>query len=209
MKYSSFIQATNYIPTIGICLFLLLFVYSSTLYPGGSQADVHSVGYDWVNNYWCNLINTHAMNEEVNPAHPIAIAAMIVLCSSLMVFFIQFSKKVSTTRFWRNTIKWGGVFSMLFATCMFTAYHDLMTTLSSSFGVLVVIGMIWEVYKSRLLLFQITGILCILLLAINNYIYYSTVYLEYLPLIQKLTFVIVLGWVVGLNIKIHATNFIK
>ena len=39
-----------YLPIIGILLFWVLFIYAATLYPGGSQADSNSVGYDWVNN---------------------------------------------------------------------------------------------------------------------------------------------------------------
>ncbi|MDG1334146.1 MAG: hypothetical protein P8P74_17570 [Crocinitomicaceae bacterium] len=193
----------SYFPTMGILLFFALFAYSSTLYPGGSQADVNSVGYDWMNNYWCNLMNEYAMNEELNPARSFAITAMILLCSSLMLFFIQFSIKIARNTFWRNAIKWGGMLSMIFAAFMFSEFHDLMTTLSSIFGVLVVIGIIWEIYKSRLTGFKITGVACILLLGINNYIYYSEVYIEYLPIIQKVMFIVVLFWIVGLNFAMN------
>jgi len=189
------------IPITGMVLFACLFIFSSTLYPGGSQADLQSVGFDWVHNYWCNLMNDTGMNGQMNPARPFAIVAMTVLCFSLMVFFIQFSNSFAKSAFWKPTIKISGVISMSLAALIFTDYHDLMTILSSIFGLVVVIGIIWEVYKSKLSGFKLTGGFCILLLGVNNYIYYSEHFLELLPLIQKITFAIVLGWIDALNFK--------
>ena len=202
-KASRTTNYTAYIPTIGILIFFGLFIYASTLYPGGSQANLDYIAYDWANNYWCNLMNEFAMNEQPNPARPVAIIAMVILCSSIMFFFIQFSQKVAETSFWRNSIKWGGILSMLTAMFMFSQFHDLMTIISSILGVLAVIGIIWHVYKSGWTLFKITGGLCIILLGVNNYIYYSEAYIEYLPIVQKITFLVVLMWIAGLNITLN------
>jgi hypothetical protein len=197
--YSKFI---GLLPTIGILIFVGLYIYSSLLYPGGSQADLNAIGFDWMNNYWCHLMNEQGMNGQTNPARPIAITAMIILCLSLLVFFIQFAKKFAKSRFWKITIQLFGVITMLFAIFIFTKQHDLMTTLSSIFGVFVVIGIIWEVYKSKMTIFKWSGIVCIFLLAVNNYIYYSEQLIEYLPVIQKITFVVVLVWIIGMNYKL-------
>lgn len=159
--------------TIGILIFVGLYIYSSKLYPGGSQADLNSIGFDWINNYWCNLMNEAGMNGQPNPAKPFAISAMIILCTSLAIFFIQFAKKLAKSRFWKFTIQISGILTMIFAILIFTKYHDLMTTLSSIFGVIVVVGIIWEIYKSKIAIFRSSGIVCIILLALNNYIYYS------------------------------------
>ena len=201
-KRTSIDRIINRIPLIGILCFIGLYIYSSSLYPGGSQADVNHLGFDWVHNYWCNLMNEEGMNGQANPARPFSILAMTILCFSLMVFFIQFSREVVTKRFWKLTIQLSGVISMIFATLIFTKYHDLMTTLSSIFGLLVVIGIIREVYKSEMRTYKISGIFCILLLALNNYIYYSEQFIEHLPLIQKVTFAFVLIWIIGLNYKL-------
>ena len=37
-------------------MFLVLYVVAAQYYPGGSQADQASRGFDWVHNYWCNLV---------------------------------------------------------------------------------------------------------------------------------------------------------
>lgn len=176
-------------------------MYASMLYPGGSQADLQSVGYDWIHNYWCNLMNDQAMNRQPNPAKPFAVVAMVVLCISLLVFFMQFALVFEGGKIWGHIIKWNAILSMSFAMLMFTAYHDVMTMLSSIFGLFVVIGIIRAVYRSNLMIYKIGGFLCLVLLGINNYIYYSLDGIGVLPLVQKITFVVVLIWILGLNFE--------
>tara|TARA_Y100000589_G_C26908289_1_gene529177 strand:- start:30 stop:680 length:651 start_codon:yes stop_codon:yes gene_type:complete len=202
-KKGSQYQIANLIPVIGIVIFVGLYIFSSTLYPGGSQANLNSEGFDWINNYWCNLMNEKGMNGQPNPAKPYSIIAMIILCLSLMFFFIQFAQIYSKSKIWKRIIKTSGIISMSFAILIFTKYHDLMTTLSSIFGLFVVIGIIREIYKSKLSIYKITGVICILILGLNNYIYYTQQFIEVLPLLQKITFAIVLLWIIGLNFEIN------
>ncbi len=192
-----------YFPIIGIVGFMGLYFYAATLYPGGSQANANSIGYDWVHNYWCNLLNINATNGLPNPARPVAISAMIILCVSLLFFFIQFANKVVQHKNWQKTILFGGSFSMLFAVFIFTKYHDLMTTLSSIFGIFAVLGIIRTLYKSELKFYKITGVFCIILLGLNNFIYYTEIGIIYLPLLQKITLLVVLAWIVGLSLKLQ------
>jgi hypothetical protein len=180
----------------------VLYIYSSTLYPGGSQANLHSEGFDWINNYWCNLMNENGMNGQPNPARPISILAMIILCISLMFFFIQFAEAYSKSKIWKRIIKICGIISMVFSILIFTKYHDLMTIFSSLFGLFVVIGIIRGIYQNKMPIYQTSGVFCVLLLGINNYIYYTENYIEILPLLQKNTFAIVLTWIIGLNNKL-------
>ena len=191
-----------YLPIIGILIFMALYIFAASLYPGGSQADLYSVGFDWMNNYWCNLMNEVAMNGEINPARPYAIVAMIILCLSLALFFILFAQTFVKHIIWKRIIQWFGVLSMIAAIFIFSAYHDLMTIISSLLGFWAVIGIIRSIYKSSLTGYKITGAICIVLLIINNYIYYSHHFLALLPLIQKITFAIVLVWIMGLNFKL-------
>ena len=200
MKYL-YKNLVSILPTIGILIFVGFYLYSATLYPGGSQVNLNSIGYDWVNNYWCDLMNKYGVNGQVNQARIYSITAMIILCMSLTIFFIQFAQTFAQNPFWKFTIKIGGVLAMFFAVLISTKYHDLMASLSSVFGVFVVVGIVWEVYKSKLNLFKIGGVVCIMLLGVNNYIYYSRNGIEYLPLIQKMTFVAILLWIIGLNYK--------
>ncbi len=192
----------NKIPYLGVLCFTLLYWYSSILYPGGSQANINAESFDWINNYWCNLMSEKALNGKANLGRPYAIASMIVLCLSLMSFFIQFATFFSKSVLWKRLIQWSAILSMFFGCFIFTNYHDLMTSLSSFFGLFVVIGVIREIYHSKLRFYKISTLICLLLLAINNYIYYSHQFIEYLPFIQKISLVMVITWILGLNYEL-------
>jgi len=187
------------LPTIGIVLFIGIYIYASPLYPGGSQADSNSPGFDWFHNYWCNLLNLESINGEQNQARPYAISAMVLLCVAMSLFFIQFAQQLAQTKLWKNMIQFGGILSMFFAVFMFSSYHDLMTIVASFFGLFAVLGIIRSLYISDHTIMKVTGLICLILLAFNNYIYYSEHLLYYLPLIQKITFAVVLGWIVVLQ----------
>ncbi len=206
MQLGLYRKILEWFPVVGISLFTGLYIYSSTLYPGGSQADLTSVGFNWIHNYWCDLTNEYSMNEKLNPASPIAITAMIILCLSLMMFFIQFGRNFSTSRFWKVVIQVFGTISMTFAILVFTRLHATMIALSSLFGLFVLIGILIEVAKSRYTFLKLGGLLCIFLLALNNYIYYSRYFVDILPLLQKITFAIVLIWIMGLNYNMIRTG---
>lgn len=193
----------GFIPAIGIVIFVLLYIYSTFLYPGGSQAKLDSIGFDWKHNYWCNLLNEKGMNGQDNPARGYAITAMTILCISLLLFFIQFAQTITTSRFWKLSIQLFGTISMVFAIFIFTSYHDLMTILSSIFGAFAVFGVIRDVYISKMNRFKISGIFCLILLAVNNYIYYTEQGIIYLPLLQKITFLAVLIWMIAINYKLN------
>ena len=196
-----------YFPTVGTLVFVMLYLYASTLYPGGSQENINHIGFDWIHNYWCNLTNEVAINGQLNPARPYAMIAMIVLCISLTIFFIRFAKVFAKHNFWKIIIQVFGVIAMVFTVLIFTKYHNIMIGLSSIFGVFAVVGIITEVYQSKLLLLKWAGVFAIVLLALNNYIYYTDFLIEHLPLLQKITFAYVLLWVIGLNAKlIHMTK---
>lgn len=188
-----------FLPSLGILVFVGLYVYAASLYPGGSQADEYSIGFDWINNYWCNLLNEKGINGETNKGRLPAIIANVILCSSLIVFFVQFSNSFVQHQLWKKIIPLSGSISMIFSMLVFTSYHDLMTILSSIFGIFAVVGIIREIYLSELTLYKITGLFCVLLLLFNNYIYYSEHLIVALPLLQKITFAIILSWIVGLN----------
>lgn len=194
------------LPTFGILIFFGLFVYSASLYPGGSQADANSVGFDWANNFWCNLMLENGMNGQENPARPFAILAMIVLSSSMILFFFQFAEYFEKDKIWKLIIKISGALGMLGADFMFTRYHDIMTTILSVFGSLVLIGMIRALHKRNLTFYKISGIVMILLIALNNMMYYNEDLIRYLPVVQKMNFVLVLAWTIGLNFKMKNKN---
>ena len=198
----------KHLPTVGILLFAVLYVYSASLYPGGSQMNLDSVGFDWVNNYWCDLMHFESANGQPNPAEPYAVFAMILLCISVLAFFFRVSNILIHNKKWRLAIQISGTLSMLFAALIFTRFHNQMIILASLFGLIPVFGIIRGIARSDLFFYKITSLICILLLFLNNLLYYTDSYLNILPLLQKITFVIVLLWVIGLNQEMNKRSLL-
>ncbi|MBL7471581.1 hypothetical protein [Robertkochia sediminum] len=191
--------AFKYLPTIGIFAFFGIYIIAAKLYPGGSIADIDSTGFDWRSNHWCNLMRENAINGVENQDRSLAITGITILCISMIVFFFQFANHFEKTRHWKLIIKISGALAMISATFIFTKYHNVMTTILSISGSLVIIGMIRALHNNHLNFFKVMGVLCIFIIALNNFFYFNEALTRYSPVIQKIAFVLILSWTIGLN----------
>lgn len=189
------------IPTLGIILFVILYVVATFYYPGGSQLNKNEVGFSWTNNYWCNLLNEKAINGAYNPAKPIALTGMFILCVSLAVFWFVFPKLLNLQKGLKLSIQISGILAMSIAYFLFTTFdHDLVTNLASIFGLIATIGTFIGLYQERWYGLFAFGILNLLIVGINNYVYYNKELIIYLPVIQKLSFATFLVWICSIDI---------
>lgn len=191
------------IPVFGTAFFVVLYVIATFLYPGGSQADKNSVGFSWVHNYWCNLLNENALNGQPNPAQPIAMAAMFILCLSLSFFWFHFPKKLNTSAKHKSIIQISGISSMATAVFVFTDLHDSIIIISCLFGLIATTVTLITLYKIKNYGLFIFGVTNLLLVALNNYLFYTKGMLVYLPLIQKISFATFLIWICCISIYIY------
>ncbi|MGN6212228.1 hypothetical protein [Parafilimonas sp.] len=192
------------IPIFGTILFVVLYVVATFLYPGGSQADKNAVGFSWTNNYWCNLLNENAINGQLNPAKPVALTAMLLLCFTLAYFWFLFPNKINLSNKLKLVIQISGTLSMAIALLLFTNInHDLITNLASSFGAIATIGTFTGLYKNKWFGLFAFGLLNILLAGLNNLCYYNKALIVYLPVIQKITFATFLIWVCSITINLY------
>jgi hypothetical protein len=191
-------------PIFGAIFFVVLYLIATLFYPGGSQVNVNSVGFSWVNNYWCNLLNEFAINGQVNPAKPIAITALVVICITLALFWFQFPKYVSFRKTTKLTIQLSGIVSMTIALFLFSGInHDLITYLASGFGLIACVGVFAGLYKMKHYKLFIVGCLNIILVILNNYLYFNKELIVYLPVIQKISFATFLVWVCSINFFLY------
>jgi hypothetical protein len=190
-------------PFFGTLIFVLLYFVATVFYPGGSQADKNAIGFSWINNYWCNLLNETAINGHPNPAKPIALTGMFVLCCTLSCFWFIFPTQINISKTLQRTIQVSGILAMTVAFFLFTHLnHDLVTNLASSFGAIATIGTFIGLYKNKLFALFAFGLLNILFVALNNLCYYNNDLIVYLPVIQKISFATFLVWVCCINIKL-------
>jgi hypothetical protein len=61
------------VPAAGSVVFALMYFIATLLYPGGSQADKAAIGFSWLHNYWCNLMNENGINGEPNRGQMMAL----------------------------------------------------------------------------------------------------------------------------------------
>ncbi len=192
------------IPIFGAALFVMLYFVATIFYPGGSQVDKNAVGFSWLNNYWCNLLNDNAINGQPNTAKPIAIAGMIILCVTLSLFWLLFPLYINMGKKYKIAIQTSGLLSMGAASLLFTNFnHDLITNLASLFGLLATIGVYIGLYKLQWYRLFAFGLMNILLVALNNYVYYNQELIVYLPIIQKISFATFLIWICSINLKLY------
>ncbi len=189
----------RFLPIIGILIFVMLYLVAASLYPGGSSAFPEKDGFDWINSYWCNLTESYAINGKVNTARPYALSGVVILCISLTHFFFLFPRYFELKSPWDTIVAFSGLLACIFALLIHTELHDIMAIMASVFGSFTVIALFFGLRKSGWYHFIWTGVVCLILVAGNGYVYFSRNYAELLPLIQKITFAIVLLWFLSLN----------
>lgn len=192
------------LPVGGTILFAALYFLAACFYPGGSQADANTRGFSWVNNYWCNLLNEKAINGQPNSARPVALLAMIVLSVALSAFWLLFAANSRIGKMLRYIIGVSGVLSMVIGFFLFTATdHDMVTNLASAFGLVAVIGTLAGLYTMKCRGLFVYGLINLVLVAANNYVYYNKELLLYLPVVQKITFAAFLIWVSLISLHLY------
>lgn len=192
------------VPFFGVLLFILLYFIATLFYPGGSQVDKNSIGFSWINNYWCNLLNEDAINGQPNPAKPIAMTGMFVLCLTLSFFWFAFARITNVCKKLKLLIQISGTIAMAIAFLLFTKInHDIITNFSSLFGFIALIGTFIGLYKTKWFGLFAFGLLNLLLVGLNNYVYYSIGLIIYLPVIQKISFGAFLIWICCIDIGLY------
>ena len=190
-------------PLFGSLLYALLYVTATLFYPGGSQFNKEAKGFSWMHNYWCNLLNEHAINGQHNPARPIALTAMVLLCITLALFWYIFAGLAGFQKTGRLLIRFSGIASMATGLFLFTAQHDLVINLASLFGLVALAGTLIGLKKLQWTALFRMGLFILLLIAVNNVLYHGGGLIYYLPIVQKITFFYFLLWICLIDWRLY------
>jgi hypothetical protein len=193
-------------PVIGIIIFIFLYLLSASYYPGGSQADPRSVGFSWTNNYWCNLLDQNAINGSENASRPIALAGMLVLLTSLSIFFYIVPYHSDINDRIKRMVTFSGIASMVTVLLLETGYHDLVLNIAGVFGFIAFGGMVSIMMKMKWYGLALTGFINLFLIAINNLLYYNPDWIHFLPVVQKITFLSFLIWISSICMKVYRVS---
>lgn len=191
------------IPVIGMALFLVFYIVAALLYPGGSYKDPHSTVFSFTNNYLCDLLDTYAINGELNIASTMARIAFGILCFTMIYVWIQIPRLFANKHVNHYIIKILGVLSMVIAMFLAAGIHDTVVYIAGIFGLLALILTFIELYRHHFFFFLSLGICCFVLISIN-YIIYTTGYaIDALPTIQKITFIACISWFLMLMVATY------
>lgn len=187
-----------FLPIVGGMVFCALFLAAAHAYPGGSNADNQAVGFNWYANYWCDLLGATAKNGRENKGQPLALSAMLVLCAALACFWLVVPDLFNSTPGLKKSIRIAGFISAFSSFFIFTNWHDSIINLSSLAGVWAALLLLRGLFLAKYRVFFYTGLGIIAVVLANLFIYYSKVGLAYLPIIQKVSFMYVLVWVMAI-----------
>jgi hypothetical protein len=190
----------------GISLFFCLYFVATLLYPGGSQADTFSSGFSWTDNYWCNLLDLKAINGSYNRARPVALAALFILCLTLMFFWYWFPVFAGMGESQILITRYAGMAAMGTAFFLFIGPHDMIINAASLLGLISVFGTIAGLYHLKWEWLLRMGIFNLIMVGINNACYYNKSLLIYLPVVQKITFLFFLLWISLISLRLSKSK---
>ncbi len=149
------------------------------------------------------MLNETAINGQPNPAKPIAMTGMFILCFTLSFFWLLLPKHINIDKKLKLIIQISGTLAMTIAFFLFPSInHDLVTNIASLFGLIATVGTFVGLYKTRWFGLFAFGLVNVLFVGLNNYVYYNKQLIVYLPVIQKISFATFLIWVCCIDIKL-------
>lgn len=188
------------IPVAGILLFFVFYLVATQFYPGGSNFNPSEDGFNWQTNYWCELLYEYSKNGHLNAARPYALTAMASLTISVGYFWYSYPPLLPASEKLSNLVRWTGVISMILSSFIFTNFHDSLIYLSVIAGSIAYVGLIYMLFRSGHSQYGFYGAVCLFLILLNNVIYVIQLGIDYLPIIQKITFLITLSWILSLSV---------
>ncbi|MEM7107566.1 MAG: hypothetical protein AAF519_05015, partial [Bacteroidota bacterium] len=201
-----FISYYPYLPIFGMAIYLVMFTYTTTLYPGGSENYPNRVGHSFFHNLLCDLNGATAINGAANPARPMSIASHIVLSLTMILFFYALPDIFPNQN--RNTqlVRIFGMLSMTVFILMFTQYHDKIVVVVAALGTMALLPFFIEVLKYPNSLLRRWAYLCYLMSVVVFVIFITKFGYYYLPFLQKVTFVVDAVWVIWVCLLVIEKN---
>jgi hypothetical protein len=188
------------LPVVGVALFFLLYFVAASKYSGGNSFDKHEPGFSLTRNFWCHLLNEKCLNGNVNTGRPYALTGMLVLAATMIIFCWQNASLLPLTKTQAWLMLFSGVPAALILVFIFTDQHDRIINISGLLSAPVLYLILFGLYRKGSHCLWIWGIGNIVLVLLNNFLYYTSGFLVYLPIVQKLSFLSFLLWFSGVSI---------
>jgi hypothetical protein len=194
---------------IGMVFSILFLIIASLFYPGGSPKDSNSVGFHWTENYISDMLDYKAVNGADNKARPFAVAGVLLMGLSTGFAFVRFARKVNLKKY-SLVIQYGGLLLLLFSILgTIPSQHNLFVTLSIFLNLLVFFYVMIVLLKSPFAKFKVLSILFLASFYGATFMFGTKTGLEYMPLVQKLTHIVQIAWILGLEYFTKKEDFVN
>jgi hypothetical protein len=177
-------RVLNRLPVIGVLGGGALLGLAATKYPGG---------YHWSRNTISALFARANPSGTENPARSLAVIGVLTMIGGMAVLFHLMSSEAKSA-FHKKTIQIAGIGSMVYAAFTVTPMHDLMVSISLVFFLAMMFAVLHMIYFERHFRLFALGIVCLAILLASAAMYYGNVFLEFLPLGQKLSLALTVVW---------------
>jgi len=185
-----------YFPMFGIALYIIVYTFAVTAYPGGSINYPNANGYSFFHNLLCDAMDPITQNGSINDARFMAVISHIILSITMISFFYILPKIFPMKN--RNTklIAYFGIPTMTIFIFMYTPYHDLIVTITGILGTIALIPLFIELQRFKNKGYKQIVYLCYAMSIIVFFIFETKIGVYYLPILQKITFGVDSCWVI-------------
>lgn len=174
-------------PALGIFIFLGIYFYAATLYPGGTKFHAETIGYSHLDNYWCELTDAVTPSGQANPAQIIALWGTVLLPISFIAFWYYIPNLFRGAALRAVIIRTSGIGSMILGSFLPFAHDAVINIAGPAFFVALFVVLASLFQHREFTLFGIALVAIALCLA--NFLLWRTQTLpEYIPLVQKTAF---------------------
>ncbi len=129
--------------------------------------------------------------------------AMLVLCITLATFWYIFPNRIPFKKRTKWLIQISGFLAVAIGIFLFTGFLDYVINIATGFGFIALIGTFTGLYKLKWNKLFWMGLFIIILIALNNLLYYNSNLIYYLPVVQKITFAYFLLWICLIDINLY------
>lgn len=185
-----------YFPIFGLGLYVIVYTYAVSLYPGGSTNYPEATSYSFNHNLLCDALDPVTKGGHINNARFMAIISHLILGFTMVSFFYVLPKIFPVKNIKTKMISLFGMASMTALIFMYTAYHDLMVIITAILGSIAFIPFFIELYRYENKNYKNIVYLCYALSIVVFFIFQTKIGVYYLPFIQKIAFIIDTWWVI-------------
>ena len=185
-----------YFPVFGLCLYVIVYTYAVTMYPGGSTNYPDATSYSFNHNLLCDAMDPITKGGHYNTARFMAVISHIILGLTMTTFFYILPKIFSVQNIKTKLISFFGMSAMTVLIFMYTQYHDLLVVITAILGSIAFIPFFIELHRYQNKNYKSLVYLCYALSIVVFFIFQTKIGVYYLPFIQKVAFIIDAIWVV-------------